>query len=410
MSTASGPKRVVIATETFEPEIGGGETQARTLTDALTARGYAVTLVTRRSRPHLPAREQQQQLEIVRVPPIGPGRWKKWGLLVTSFPALLTAARHADAVMVSGFRILGAAAVLATRLRRTPLFLKGDNRGELSGDYFRAGLARFHLTPRSPPVRFFLGLRNLALRRAEGFVALSEEMATEYAASGVPSARLHRIPNGVDVERFQPADPEEKLDLRRRLGFPNGKVVLFTGRLVSHKGLPELLRAWERLHLEGVTATLYLVGEGGADMHACETELREFVRERQLESSVRFTGPVTNVVDYLGAADAFVFPSRDDGLPLSLVEAMSCALPVVSTLVGGMRDFLVDGRNGYVVPMGDEDALVNVLRRVIAGGPEVEAVGRAGRDTVVARFSHHAVTDQWVQLFESTRRSIGAPT
>ena len=400
-------RRIVIATETFEPEIGGGETQARTLADALIERGYTVTIVTRRSRPNLPVVEQQGGLTIMRVPPVGPGRWKKWGLLVTSFPALLTAARHAEAVMVSGFRILGAAAVLATRLRRTPLFLKADNRGELSGDYFRAGLAKFHLTPRSLPVRIFLGLRNVVLRRAEGFVALSEEMAAEYGRSGVPAGRLHQIPNGVDVERFQPASRPEKADVRRRLGFPSGKVVLFTGRLVSHKGLPELLRAWETLHQEGMSATLYLVGEGGADMHACETELREFVRERRLEASVRFTGPVTNVVDYLHAADAFVFPSRDDGLPLSLVEAMSCALPVVSTLVGGMRDFLVDGRNGYVVPMGDEEALVGALRRVIAGGPEVESVGRAGRDTVVARFSHQSVTDQWVQLFDSTRSSTG---
>ena len=259
----------MIATETFEPEIGGGETQARTLTDSLIERGYTVTIVTRRSRANLPGVEQQGGLTIVRVPPIGPGRWKKWGLLVTSFPAILTAARHADAMMVSGFRILGAAAVLATRLRRTPLFLKGDNRGELSGDYFRAGLAKFRLTPRSLPVRIFLGLRNVVLRRAEGFVALSDEMATEYEGSGVPPGRLHRIPNGVDVDRFRPVSSIEKADVRRRLGFPNGKVVLFTGRLVSHKGLPELLRAWEKLHQEGVTATLYLVGEGGADMHAC---------------------------------------------------------------------------------------------------------------------------------------------
>jgi glycosyltransferase involved in cell wall biosynthesis len=251
----------------------------------------------------------------------------------------------------------------------------------------------------------FVGLRNLLLRRAEGFVALSEEMAAEYQEAGVRPDRLHRIPNGVDVERFRPVEPGQRAALRRQLGFPDGPVALFTGRLVTHKGLPLLVRTWEALKRDHVPVTLFLVGEGGADMHACETELRTFVRERQLESSVRFTGVVTNVVDYLRAADVFVFPSENDGLPLSLVEAMSCGLPVVSTLVGGMRDFLVDGENAFVIDMGDANGLAQALRRALAGGPIVEAIGRAARATAVSRFSHEAVTDQWIQLFTSGRRS-----
>lgn len=400
-------KRLVIATETFEPEIGGGEAQTRTVADALMARGWTVTLVTRRSRPHLARRERQQQLEIVRVPPVGTGRYKKWGLAVTSFPALLKAAHNADAMMVSGFRIMGAPAVIATRLRRTPLYLKADNRGELSGNYFRAGLARFGLTPRSVPARLFLGLRNLVLRRAEGFVALSEEMATEYSMNGVPAERVHRIPNGVDVGRFHPLDAARKAALRQRLDVPDRPMVLFTGRLVTHKGVLHLIRAWAHLHEEGVQATLFLVGEGGRDMHACETELRQFVRDRNLGHAVRFTGAVTNVVDYVQAADAFVFPTEDDTLPLSLVEAMSCALPVISTPVGGMRDFLVDGQNGLVVPIADETALQTALRRVITGGPQIEALGRAARDTAVALFSHETVADAWVRLFDSCRDPNG---
>lgn len=396
-------RHVVIATETFHPEVGGGETQARTLADILKSRGYSVTLVTRRSRPGLPRREADHQGEIVRVSPTGPGRWKKWGLTFNALPALLAAARSADVMVVSGFRILGAPAVLATQLRRIPCLLKGDSRGEMSGQFFRAGAAQLHLTPGSLPVRLFVGLRNRLLLRAEGFVALSEEMTEEFEKAGVPRRRIYAIPNGVDVQTFRPAEPVERTALRRRLDLPDGKLVVYTGRLVTYKGLPVLLRSWEQLQRERAGATLVLVGEGGGDMHACDAELRDFVRERGLDPSVRFTGAVANVADFLRAADLFVFPTMDEAFGLSLVEAMACGLPVVTTAVGGIRDFLVDDQNGVVVPVGDVEALRNALLRILAGGPAVEAIGRAARETAVGRFSLDTVADLWLQAFESVR-------
>jgi glycosyltransferase involved in cell wall biosynthesis len=398
MTTAR--RRVVITTETFHPEVGGGETQALTIADALAERGYGVTLVTRRSRPGLAKREWRQQVEIVRVSPAGPGRWKKWALTVTAFPALLAAAREADAVLVSGFRILGAPAVVASRMRRTPCVLKGDSRGELSGEFFRAGLAPLGLTPQSLLARLFVGMRNRIFRRAERFIALSQEMSIEFLNANVPPDHVSVIPNGVNIDRFRPADAAERFALRRRLGLPAGPVAVYTGRLVTYKGLPMLLRVWESLRDE-TAATLVLVGEGGADVHACEAELRAFTASHRLEPSVRFAGPVAKVEDYLRSADLFVFPTTDEAFGLSLVEAMACGLPVVSTAVGGIRDFLVDGENGIIVPVGDEEALRCALRRAISGGSEVDALGRAARETAVSRFAHHAVADEWVRLFES---------
>lgn len=138
-------------------------------------------------------------------------------------------------------------------------------------------------------------------------------------------------------------------------------------------------------------------------MHACDAELRDFVRERGLDPSVRFTGAVANVADFLRAADLFVFPTMDEAFGLSLVEAMACGLPVVTTAVGGIRDFLVDDQNGVVVPVGDVEALRNALLRILAGGPAVEAIGRAARETAVGRFSLDTVADLWLQAFESVR-------
>jgi GT2 family glycosyltransferase len=100
---------------------------------------------------------------------------------------------------------------------------------------------------------------------------------------------------------------------------------------------------------DGGAGELVLVGEGGGDLDACEDELRRYVAQHTLEGRVRFTGAVDNVPDWLRAADAFVFPTENEAFGLSLVEAMACGLPSVSTVVGGLAEIVQDGVNALVV-------------------------------------------------------------
>lgn len=399
--------RVVLATETFHPEVGGGESQARLLADTLTRRGHQVTVVTRRSRKGLPRHRTEGGVPVVRIPPAGPGRWKKWGLAFTALAPLWRLGGGADAVLVSGFRFLGVPAVLARAPRKGICVLKADSPGELSGEYFRAGLARFGLAPRSPGVRLGIAARNALLRRADGFVAISGEIAEELADHGVPPGRVRRIPNGVDTRRFRPAGEGERERVRERLGLPPGPMAVYTGRLVSYKGLPLLLEVWRELHRGVPEAVLVLVGAGGTDIHACEAELRGYVGANGLDGSVRFAGEAEAVEEYLRAADAFVFPTEQEAFGISLVEAMACGLPCAATPVGGIRDFLEHGRNGLAVEPRDGPQLRDALETLLRGGDGVAALGRAARETVLARFSEDAVADAYLALFEALRRPGG---
>jgi len=396
-------RRVALLTETFLPEIGGGETQARALADAMHARGYIVEIITRRSREALSAREDYEGYRVHRVGPAGVGRWRKWGLTATVLPPLFSRAHAPHALLVSGFRILGAPAVAAARFLGIPCVLKADSTGEMSGEFYRAGLRQAGLSVNGWPARLFLALRNRLLRRASAFVALSREMADEYAAGGVPRERIHQIPNGIDTAHFAPVNDATRQALRKTLGLPAGPVVVYTGRLVTYKGLPLLLDTWDQLVQTGECGTLVLVGAGSADMHNCESALRDAVAVRRLQDRVIFTGGVTDVAPFLRAADAFVFPTENEAFGLSLVEAMACGLPVVSTLVGGIVDFLRDGENGIAVPVGDRERLAAALRRVIAGGAEVAALGHAARATVERTFSRETVADAYAALFDSLR-------
>jgi glycosyltransferase involved in cell wall biosynthesis len=390
--------RVLLLTETYLPEIGGGERQAELLSSALRQRGHRVTIITRRSRTDLPRRELLAGIEVLRIGPAGPGRWKKWGLAVTTAPALMRAASRADVALVSGFRILGIPSGALGPLLRIPVVLKADSTGEMSGSFFAAGLARLGLTPAAPPVRGGLAIRNALLRRASGFVAMSTEIAEELAASGIPPDRIHRIPNGVDTRTFSPAPAATRAALRQRLALPAGPIAIYTGRLVTYKGLPMLLDAWHRVVQGEAGATLVLAGTAGGDMHACEHELREFVRQQGLGRHVRFTGAVHNVHEYLQAADVFVFPTLNEAFGVSLLEAMACGLPCVASRVGGIPDFLLHEHNGLLVEPGNEEQLTAALQRLLAGGSDAAALGARARETVVREYSGDSVAEAYVAL------------
>jgi len=395
--TVPGPS-VYMLTETYRPEIGGGERQAALLSAGLAQRGHSITLVARRSRPGLAWRESEGPVRIRRLPPTGRGRFRKWLLLLPALLLLVRNRRDYDVVLVSGFRLLGISAMLAALVTRRPTVLKADSSGEMSGEYFRTGLRSLGLSPEGRLTRFFLSRRNALLQRADRFVCLSQEMRDEFIGAGIPPQRIVTIPNGVDTERFRPADPEERLALRRVLSLPEGLVVIYTGRLVRYKGVPELLEAWRVIASEYPEACLVLVGEGGGDQQACEAQLRQDVAAHGLTASVRFTGAVDNVEDWLRAADIFVFPTHDEAFGLSVVEAMACGLAVVSTRVGGLADIVRDGENAVAVPPGSPERLAEALRVLLDDPGYRERLGSAAREHARAHYDVDVVCDAYRKL------------
>jgi glycosyltransferase involved in cell wall biosynthesis len=387
-----------VLTETFHPVIGGGETQARLLTGKLVARGWPVVVVTRRSSHDYPAEERIDGVLVKRVPPSGANRVRKWAAIVTVYSALVQLREQWDVVLVSGFRILGMPAVLASARLGKGCVLKADSNGEMNGEYFRAGLASIGLSPSHPPVETLLKLRNRRLRTADAFVAISEPIADELLDAGVAQEKIIRIPNAADTERFTPVESAEKARLRAALGLPlDAFVVTYAGRLVRYKGLPLLLDAWATLCRDRTDALLVLVGAGTADIHSCETELREAANEGAMRGRVLFTGAVDDVHRYLRASDAFVFPTEEEAFGISLVEAMACGLPCVATHVGAIPEIADDGA-ALLVPPGDRSALDTAIRQVLDQPDLRERLGRAAHKRARS-FSVDAVADSYGELF-----------
>ncbi len=397
------PPRICVVTETFHPVIGGGETQARLLTSKLIASGWPVLVVTRRSSSGLPVTESVDNVMVNRVPPAGDSRACKWGAIPSVYRALLRLRDQWDIVLVSGFRILGIAAVLAAARLSKRCVLKADNNGELNGEYFRPGLAGLGLKPSHRPVRWLLGLRNRRLLGADAFVAISAPIAAEFSNAGLPRKKIVRIPNAVDTNRFSPVDAPERARLRALLRLPlDAFVVTYAGRLVRSKGLFLLLDVWEAICRDRDDARLVLVGSGTADIYSCDAELQERAKEGSLSGRVLFTGAVEDVHRYLQASDAFVYPTEEEAFGVSLVEAMACGLPCVATRVGAIPEIAQDGA-ALLIPPGDRSALEATLRSLL-DRPDLRArLGRAAVDRARA-FSVDAVTSDYCELFSRLSR------
>lgn len=395
--------KICIFTETYYPVVGGGETQARLLAEGLITNGHSAIILTRRSDESLRQHENYGDVSVYRLAPVGSGQLKKWGLLLSSLPTLVRLRHQYDLIFVSGYRIIGLTAVLVGKLFRKPVVLKADSLGEMSGGFFESGLRKFGTSRSSLPFRLFLEFRNGVLKKADAFSAISSEIVSEWDSNSVPLNKIHVIPNGVDTDLFAPASAEQKSFLREKLNLPQAAIIaIYTGRLVSYKGLPLLLKVWDEIRCGHENVLLLLAGTGGLDIHNCEAQLHDYTKSAGLEKNVLFLGPVQNIPEYLQAADLFVFPTENDAFPASLIEAMSCGLPIVTTPVGAIKTIIEHQETGLIVQPGDHEQLYEAIRAIVSDKTLAFRLGRAGRQVVQKRYSAGSVIRKYLSLFEST--------
>ncbi len=248
-------------------------------------------------------------------------------------------------------------------------------------------------------------VRAAMLRRADAVVALTGSMRAELAALGIPDARLHVIPNGVDAAHHHPATAEERAAARARLGLdPEALVVLFVGRLTAVKGPDLLLDAWADLAAAsaGPSAILLVAGDGPLAASLAG-------RARGIAAGrVRFLGAVADPAPLYRAADVLALPSRSEGLSNTLLEAMGSGLAIVATDVGGNREVIRQGETGRLVPP-EARPLAAALAEVLGDPALRAAMGEAAATAARQLYDLRAIAQRYDELYRSLRRGDRDP-
>ena len=175
--------------------------------------------------------------------------------------------------------------------------------------------------------------------------------------------------------------------------------VLFVGTYGERKGCPELLDALAEVRAGGADVTLRFVGK---EEHRGEEDLlRQRVRERDLDDAVEFAGVASpdELPALYAAADVFCLPSRREGLPLALLEAMAFGLPIVATPVGGIADVVEDGVSGLLVAPGDVRGLAATLARLAEDVELRRELGEGARKRARELFDADTIAAQWRELY-----------
>ena len=197
--------------------------------------------------------------------------------------------------------------------------------------------------------------------------------------------RLKVIRCGVDVERFPYSDVRAEV-----------KKLLYTGRLAVEKGVPVLFASLRALLSRGYELELTLVGDGSD-----REELQELARQLGICHRVVFVGYAGHdrVRDYLQQSDVFILPSFAEGVPVSLMEAMACGVPVLSTYVGGIPELIESEKTGLLVPPADSTALCQAIVRYCDDIGLRQRVSRSARQAVVSGFNLDTEVGKLAELF-----------
>ncbi|MDQ2714020.1 MAG: glycosyltransferase [Chloroflexota bacterium] len=417
--------RICCISYMFLPVIGGAENRAAKQARQLQALGHDVLIITLRLQRNWPRTEQLAGLPVIRVGGLyrrnGQLRLGKLGHLCIEIGILRLLWRVRQRYdIIHAFQLTppSVVAALLGHIMHTPVVVSIQNAGPAENQLTRSsaledggahglqGALKEDWAIRGSDVtglphvmlgsRIFLHL----LRRSRAYYqALSTRCHSHLLARGFRAERIITIPGSVDTEKFR-ASP----DLLRK-----ERTIICVARLEYAKGIDMLLCAWAQMMQTSsawrlaLKPELHLVGDG-----KFRGQLERMTTELGIEDSVKFLGQRGDIITLLQGSWGFVLPSRWEGMPNALLEAMACGLPCIATCVSGSEDVIINGLNGFLVQPEQPAELALALRRIIESPDVAQRLGSAARTTVVRDYQLSTVVARCVALYHRLLADNGA--
>jgi glycosyltransferase involved in cell wall biosynthesis len=244
-----------------------------------------------------------------------------------------------------------------------------------------------------PFMRWYFGyIERGTIERADRVTSVSRAVADELLAryGRCSTGQIEVLGNGVDVSLFTPGVQNDNA------------TILYTGRLSWSKGLFDLVKAAKLIVNQQPGTSFKLAGEG-----ALKSELIRMVGDMGLSDKFTFLGNLglEQLIKCYQTATVFVLPSYYEGLPTSLLEAMACGLPVVTTNVGSIPEIVQNNLNGTIVPKGDPLAISEAVLNLLKNKQERLETGRAARKTVELYYDWNKLVDRLIRCYQESQKN-----
>ncbi len=208
--------------------------------------------------------------------------------------------------------------------------------------------------------------------------------------------RVVRIQHGVDTESFDPSKKDP--DYKKRFGIPkNHKVVLHVGRLAARKGVAEVLLSFKHILRSMSNVKLLIVGTG-----PLEKKLKRMAIELNIDKDTIFAGvvPFDELQMLYASADIFLMHSYWEGFGMTNQEALASGLPCICTNVGGAPDIINNGKNGYLVDVGDAKAMAKYSLKLLKDEEFRVKMSCSARNSMLSGFKWHDMVDAYLELYK----------
>jgi glycosyltransferase involved in cell wall biosynthesis len=248
----------------------------------------------------------------------------------------------------------------------------------------------------------YLKIQEYNRQHVTHLVAITKKAKEALLTEGVSSDKISVIPAGLDCEKFKPIEKAAT----NRFGVDDDATtkILFVGRLTPEKGIFDLLNAFALILKSHKNVQLLVVGTGVSKMQA---EIKDLTNGLNIQSKVKFLGnlPYSQMCEVHNLADIFCLPSVEtyfwaEQFGYSMVEAMACEKPVVSTFAGSIPEIVKNQVTGILVEQKNPKALSDALEKLIVDKKKREQLGKNGRIWVLEAFEANKIAKQLAELYE----------
>jgi glycosyltransferase involved in cell wall biosynthesis len=240
--------------------------------------------------------------------------------------------------------------------------------------------------------------RYILFKIIDQIIVLNKDSILRLVHLGVDKSNISLIPNGVKVPKRELLSSIDH-STRNEPKEDSKLTILFAGLICKRKGVEELIDAFNKVNQMGYPCKLLLAGP----IHNTQENDKEYsdmiISKAKKSDHIQLLGNIQNIADLYSKADLFVLPSYSEGMPNSLLEAMSYGLPSIATNIAGVNDVIRHMENGILVEPGDSEALAQALYKLVSNHDLRVSIGKKGYDSIDSNYSIERTSEMYKNLF-----------